>query len=150
MNFRVTTLLRSLKDYSQFFSPSGCVGFQGYEEGSGEFGTEWLAKLHSHEGDTLARMGVLRDERFCRSIYVLNGCLLVSAMLAGGWAVLRGNCELRALTIALLTAFFANDVFFALLSGGYERYHQRALFLLGLVTLAVYDELRSSHTGALQ
>jgi hypothetical protein len=130
-------LIESFYDYINFFNPDRCLGFPGYVSDAAE---QWDLR-HYAEGDrnSLARAGVFTDNVFCFPFYILTITVFVLGLIVFIWHILHTHAQDRDLILLLFFISLSNDAFFALFSGGYTRYHLRALMLVGTVILIALD-----------
>jgi hypothetical protein len=135
-------LRESLVDYRHFFSANRCVGFWGAVPRETRF--TYLSSIHDIEPETLARKDLLSSAGFCRTIFLAN-MIVISLALAALLSTWRALPYAKRLMVGLfLGAIIANDSLFALASGGFARYHLRALFLIALVWLVAREHSDSS------
>ena len=131
-------LIESLYDYINYFNPDRCLGFPGFVEYAAE---DWTLEHYAKgEKNSLARAGVFTNDRFCMAIYAATFTIFMLGSLVLIWTFLsRQQREYDVILLLYLTAI-SNDIFFALLSGGYTRYHLRALPLLAVIVLIAFNQ----------
>lgn len=132
-------LTESFYDYLNFYNDSRCLGFSGFVVTAAD---DWtLAHYAEGEGNSLARSGAFDSEtNFCKVVYVST--FLVSVVGSLVFIIVffaYRNSPLYDIVLSLYSIALSNDVFFALFSGGYTRYHLRALSLVALVILIACD-----------
>jgi hypothetical protein len=126
-------LLESSYDYRRFFVMDRCIGFWGFVPNSDQ---DWTLEHYAKgEKNSLAIRGFLSNSCFCLSVYLATFSVFIGGILVAIWALVNKLAKYRDAILILCLTAISNDVFFALFSGGYSRYHLRALTLLAMAIL---------------
>jgi hypothetical protein len=146
-----TYIVESVYDYVNFFKPDRCLGFSGFVPNAAE---EWSLQHYAKgENKSLARSGAFSAETsFCKLFYLSSFTVFVLGLLVFVWTLFHRKYENYDIIVLLYLIEVSNDVFFALFSGGYTRYHLRALSLSAVIVLIACNWLfqqsrRPSTTG---
>jgi hypothetical protein len=130
-------VIESFDDYTRFFSMDRCIGFTGFVE---DAHIDWTLE-HIAKGDknSLARTDLLSDTKFCLLVYVPTFTVFLVGILVFIWCLFHRTAKNYDIILILYLMAGSNDIFFALFSGGYTRYHLKTLTLVAMGILVAFD-----------